>query len=91
MAPSCQRLGVSYAVSDSMSCIRRARENGSENRSNKSAAALRKLSAEYERERTQHSPQITNLRQQVEYSAGPLTRLTANYAELAATLLGCWN
>ena len=38
MAPSCKRLRVSYTVSDSMSCIRRAKENGSENLSDKRAA-----------------------------------------------------
>ena len=35
MVPSCQPLRVSYPVSDSMSCRRRAKENGSENRSDK--------------------------------------------------------
>ena len=30
MAPSCQRIRVSYPMSDSMSCIRRAKETGSE-------------------------------------------------------------
>ena len=38
MAPSGERRRVSYPVSDSMSCIRRANENGSENRSDKPAA-----------------------------------------------------
>ena len=37
LAPSCQRPRVSYPMSDSISCIRRAKENGSENRSEKPA------------------------------------------------------
>ena len=37
MAPSCERISASYPMSDSMSCIRRAKENGSENRSGKPA------------------------------------------------------
>ena len=35
MTPSCQRVRVSYPMSDSMSCIRRAKENASEIRSEK--------------------------------------------------------
>ena len=31
MAPSCERFRVSYSMSDSMSCIRRAKENGTAN------------------------------------------------------------
>ena len=53
--------------------------------------ALRTLSAQYERERTQHAAQIATLRQQVEHFAGQVTRLTANYRALAATLRGRWN
>ena len=74
-----------------MPCIHLGRENGTENRPDKPAAALRQLSAQYERERTQHAAQITKLWQQVEYFAGQLTRLTADYSELAATLRGRWN
>ena len=33
LAPSCQRPRVSYPMSDSISCIRRTKENGPENRS----------------------------------------------------------
>ena len=38
MVPSCERLRVSYTMSDSMSCIRRAKENGSEPSPDKPAA-----------------------------------------------------
>ena len=53
--------------------------------------ALRELSAQYAREQTQHAAQIATLRQQVEYFAGQLTRLTADYRALAATLRTRWN
>ena len=53
--------------------------------------ALRELSAQYARERTQHAAHISTLRQQVEYFGGQLTRLTADYRALAATLRGRWN
>ena len=53
--------------------------------------ALRELSAQYERERTQHAAQIATLRQQVEHFAGQVTRLTADYRAFAATLRGRWN
>ena len=53
--------------------------------------ALRTLSAQYERERTQHAAQIATLGQQVEHFAGQVTRLTADYRALAATLRGRWN
>ena len=53
--------------------------------------ALRELSAQYERERTQHAAQIATLRRQVEHYAGQVTRLTENYRALAATLRGRWN
>ena len=53
--------------------------------------ALRKLSPQYERERTQHAAQIATLRQQVERFAGQVTRLTVDYRALAATLRGRWN
>ena len=53
--------------------------------------ALRELSAQYERERTQHAAQIATLRRQVEHFAGQVTRLTADYRTLAETLRGPWN
>ena len=52
--------------------------------------ALRELSAQYERERTQHAAQIATLRRQVEHFAGHVTRLAANYKTLAETLRGRW-
>ena len=42
IAPSCGRFRVSYAMSDSMSCIRRSKENGSANRSDKPASIFSK-------------------------------------------------
>ena len=53
--------------------------------------AYRELSAQYERERTQHAAEIATLRQQVEYFAGQVTRLIADYRALAETLRGPWN
>ena len=53
--------------------------------------ALRELSAQYERERTQHAAQIATLRRQVEHFAGQVTRLIADYRMLAETLRGRWN
>ena len=53
--------------------------------------ALEKLSAQYERERTQHAAQIATLRRQVEHYAGQVTRLTADYRTLAETLRGRWS
>ena len=53
--------------------------------------ALRELSAQYERERTQHAAQIATLRRQVEHFAGQVTRLIADYRALAETLRGRWN
>ena len=38
MVPPCGRVRVSYPVSDSMYCIRRAKENGSTNRSDKAGS-----------------------------------------------------
>ena len=52
--------------------------------------ALRELSAQYERERTQHAAQIATLQRQVEHFAGQVTRLTADYTALAETLRGRW-
>ena len=52
--------------------------------------ALRELSAQYERERTQHAAQIATLPRQVEHFAGHVTRLIADYRALAETLLGRW-
>ena len=53
--------------------------------------ALRELSAQYERERTQHAAQIATLRRQVEHFGGQVTRLTADYRTLAETLRGRWH
>ena len=53
--------------------------------------AFLELSAQYERERTQHAAQIATLRQQVEHYAGQVTRLIADYRALAATLRGRWS
>ena len=53
--------------------------------------ALQELSAQYERERTQHTAQIAILRQQVERFGGQVTRSTAGYRVLAAMLRGRWN
>ena len=53
--------------------------------------ALRELSAQYERERTQHAAQIATLQRQVEHYAGQVTRLIADYRTLAATLRGRWS
>ena len=50
--------------------------------------ALRELSAQYERERTQHAAQIATLQRQVEHFAGQVTRLTADSRTLAETLRG---
>ena len=52
--------------------------------------ALRELSEQYERERTQHAEQIATLRRQVEHCAGQVTRLTADYKTLAETLCVRW-
>jgi len=52
---------------------------------------LRELSAQYERERTQHAVQIATLQRQVEHFAGQVTRLIADYRALAATLRGRWS
>ena len=53
--------------------------------------ALRELSSQYERERTQHAAQIATLRRQVEHYAGQVTRLIAEYRALAETLRGRWH
>ena len=53
--------------------------------------ALRELSAQYERERTQHAAQIATLQRQVEHYAAQVTRLIADYRTLAETLRGRWN
>ena len=53
--------------------------------------ALRELSAQYEREQTQHAAQIATLRQQVEHFGGQVTRLIADYRTLAETLRGRWS
>ena len=52
--------------------------------------ALRELSAQHERGRTQHAAQIATLRRQVEHYAGQVTRLIADYRALAETLRGRW-
>ena len=48
------------------------------------------MSAQYERERTQHAEQIAALQRQVEHFAGQVTRLIADYRTLAETLRGPW-
>lgn len=53
--------------------------------------ALRVLSAQYERERMQHTAQIATLRRQVEYFGGQVTRLIADHRTLAAALRGRWS
>ena len=53
--------------------------------------ALRELSAQYERERTQHAAQIATLQRQVEHYAGQVTRLSADYRALAETMRGHWS
>ena len=50
------------------------------------ARTLLELSAQYERERTQHAVQTATLRRQVEHYAGLVTRLTRDYRTLAETL-----
>ena len=52
--------------------------------------ACRELSAQYERERTQHAEQIAALQRQVEHFAAQVTRLIADYKALAETLRGPW-
>ena len=59
--------------------------------------ALRRLSEQSERERTQQAAQaeacqqqVATLRRQVERLAGQVTRLTADYTALAETLRRCW-
>ena len=53
--------------------------------------ALRELSVQYERERTQHAAQIATLRRQVEHFGRQVTRLIADYRTLAETLRGRWH
>ena len=53
--------------------------------------ALRELSAQSERERTQHAAQIATLRRQVEHFGGQVSRLIADYRALAETLPGRWH
>ena len=67
-------------------------------------AALERLSAQYEMEQRRHSEQVEALQQRVEQQAarsetlrrqverlsGRMTRLTADYRTLAATLRGRW-
>ena len=53
--------------------------------------ALRELSAQYERERTQHAAQIATLQRQVEHFGGQVTRLIADYRALAETLRRRWS
>ena len=53
--------------------------------------ALRELSAQYEREQTQHAAQIAILQRQVEHFAGQVMRLIADYRTLAAMLRGPGN
>ena len=52
--------------------------------------ALQELSAQYERERTQHAAQIATLQRQVEHFARQVTRLIADYRTLAERLRGPW-
>ncbi len=52
--------------------------------------ALRELSAQYERERTEHAAQIATLQRRVEHFGGQVTRLIADYRTLAETLRGRW-
>ena len=52
------------------------------------AAALEKLSGQFERERTQHAAQIATLQRQVEHFTGQVTRLIADYKTLADRLRG---
>jgi len=59
--------------------------------------ALRRLSEQFERERTQQAAQaeawrqeVETLRRQVERLSGQVTSLTEHYAALAATLRGPW-
>ena len=59
-------------------------------------AALEKLSAQYAQQRQTErvealEQRIEVCRQQVEHFAGQVTRLTADYRALAATLRGRWN
>ena len=60
--------------------------------------ALRRLSEQSERERTQQAAQaeacqqrVESLRRQVERLAGQVTSLTEHYTALAETLRGPWN
>ena len=60
--------------------------------------ALRELSAQYALEQQRQTERVEALeqrievcRQQVEHFAGQVTRLTADYRTLAATLRGRWN
>ena len=52
--------------------------------------ALRRLSAQYERERRRHSEQVEALQEQIERLDGQVTRLAECYGTLAATLRGHW-
>jgi len=54
-------------------------------------AALETLSAQYERERTQHAEQIAALQRQVEHFGGQVRRLITDYRTLAETLRGRWS
>ena len=54
------------------------------------AAALERLSAQYEMEQRRHSEQVAALRQQVERLSGQVTRLAADYRTLAERSRGRW-
>ena len=61
-------------------------------------AALERLSAQYALEQQRQTERVEALeqrievcRQQVEHFAGQVTRLTADYRALAATLRGRWS
>ena len=52
--------------------------------------ALKRLSAQYERERRRQSEQVEALQKQIERLDGQVTRLGECYGTLAATLRGRW-
>ena len=52
--------------------------------------ALKRLSAQYERERRRQSEQVEALQKQIERLDGQVTRLAECYGTLAATLRGRW-
>ena len=54
-------------------------------------AALETSSGQFATAQQQHSEQVATLRRQVEYYAGQVTRLTADYRALAEMLRGPWS